>query len=107
MCRKKLLQLQMNIATSHERVKAKLGRAVAITKERNSVSTKFEKLRLRVEQRGGFANKELARFVAELVKVTQEQDASVAKIEQLALEVPCAPSSAVKDKRLRERVSAL
>lgn len=42
-----------------------------------------------------------------VVKVTQEQDVSVTRVEQLSLEVQCIPGLVEGAKKLRERVSTL
>lgn len=81
MCSKKLIQMQKNLATAPKKVKASSARAVSMTKKQEVETTQYEELRLSMEQREGFANKEMARLKAKAVKVTQEWDASVAKAE--------------------------
>lgn len=86
-CRRELLQEQKNLVAALEKVKFSLVCAAAMKKDRNAVSTKYEELRSRLEERVGLANKEKPRFEAEVVKVTQEQDASLAMAKKLALEI--------------------
>lgn len=71
------------------------------------MSTKYEKLSLSVEQGVFFTNKEMARLEAEIAKVTQKCDASMAKAEQLSLKVLCVPGLEEDAKKLRVRESAL
>lgn len=84
--RKELLQAQKNLAATPGKVKAILARTVAITKGRDSVTTKFEELTSSMEQRVGFANEEMACLEAEVVRVTQEWDKSIEKEEPMSLE---------------------
>lgn len=49
-CQMKLLQVQLNFASAFKMVKASSTRAVALAKERNTVTTKHEEQRLCLEQ---------------------------------------------------------
>lgn len=60
-----------------------------------------------MEQRVSFSNKELARYEAEVVKMTWKRDASVAKAEQLVLEVPSVSGVAKEVKKICECLSPL
>lgn len=70
-----LHQVQKDLATAHEKVKASSASAVAMKKERDAKTTKYEKLRLSLEEGVGFSNMIKARLKTEAVKVTQERDA--------------------------------
>lgn len=60
MCRKKLSQVHKNLSAPLENVKDSSAQAVATTKERDAVTAKHEKMRLNVEERISFANKDTA-----------------------------------------------
>lgn len=51
--------MQENLATNLEKVKVSSARAAAMEKERNAVTTKYEDLLSSLEQRVGFAGKEM------------------------------------------------
>lgn len=60
-----------------------------------------------VEQRVSFSRKEMAPLEKKSFKVTKEREASVAKAEQLWLEVQYVPGTVKEAKKLRERVRLL
>lgn len=68
-------------------VNAILARFFAIKMERDTVTSKYEHLRLCVEPLMDFASKEMARLGKKADQVSQEQDAIVAEAEQLFLKV--------------------
>lgn len=55
-----------------------------MTKKRDTVTTKLKDVHLSVKQHIDFANKEMGRSEVEVVEVSQEQDASLPKAEQLS-----------------------
>lgn len=77
-----------------------LARPVAMTKERDAKTTKYEELYLSVKQHVGFANKELAYLNVKVVKVKLEQNTSMAKAKKFPLRVHCVPGSVKEAKKL-------
>lgn len=66
--------------------KASSAHTIAMTNERVPVTTKHEKLRSKLKQRVGFANKEVVCLEKGIVSVTFEQEASVARAVQLLVD---------------------
>lgn len=71
-CCKERLQVQISFATAFEKVKDSPARTIAMTKEQNTVTTEYEELCSSVEERVGFANREMACLEEEVTKVTQK-----------------------------------
>lgn len=78
--------MEKNFEAALKKEKANSKQAVAIEEEREAVTTKHKKLLSSVEQRLGSVNIYIACLEEEAVKVTQKQDASVTKAENLLLE---------------------
>lgn len=98
--------MQKNFATTSEKVKVNLAHAVLMTKKWDVVTTKHVKLRLDVGQSVAFGNRKMARFEAEVVKVTQGQSSSLARAKRLSFVVQ-APELVEGAKNLCEFVLAL
>lgn len=69
------------------KVKATLARAVAITKELDAMTSKYEDLHSRIKQHMGFVNRDMACLEAVIIALTHKHDVSVTKAEQLFIEV--------------------
>lgn len=72
--RKELLQVHNNLEAALEKVKASSACAVAMTKGRDVMSTKYEEQRSSIEERVCYANREMSRLEAEAIKVTEERE---------------------------------
>lgn len=106
-CREKLLQEQKNLTETFAKGMTNCARTVALKKEREIVTTDYKETRSSVVQLVGFANTTMTRLEAKIAKVIQERDASMAKADQLLLEVQCVSKLVERAKKLREHLPAL
>lgn len=105
--RKKLLQVQKNLAPASNNMNAKLERVVVVAKDQDNFATKCEETHSKDEQPEGFANKDMAFLNAKVVRVSRDRNASVAKAKQSSFELQSVSGLAEAAKKLRELLSAL
>lgn len=84
---KNLLHVQKSLVATLEKEMANPGRFVALINDWDAIANRYEDTSFSVKQRLDFVKKEMARLEAELLKLVQKRDASVANAEKLFLAV--------------------